>query len=348
MTKKSIVRCLPVLFITVFVAYLVLVVRQKPRVLILHSYNVDYSWVGEVSTGINRVLAGKPYTIRWHYMDTKRHPSKRFKAMAGLSAQRVIDQWQPHVLLAIADNAQELVAMNYIDHDQMAVVYAGVTENPDEYGYEQAKNVTGIQERWPMEIIRKAIEEVFLLENPTGSFKVRHVADDSKTGRIITKAIDEYDWGPCLTVSSVNVNTLDSWQTEIERANREQDLLLFSLYHTLQRSLEEENVVPPEEVMDSTCGQLEIPSLGGWGFFAEQGGMMAIGVSAFEQGEEAAKMVAAIIDEGKSPEQIPPKKSKQFLVYLREASLNKHGVTVPYIFEAFARATDNYFESESP
>ena len=134
----------------------------------------------------------------------------------------------------------------------------------------------------------------------------------------------------------------NDWQREITRVNRETDLVLFSLYHTLLDAAGE--VVPSAQVMQWTQTHINRPSLGGWGFYVEQGGMMAIGVSAFEQGEEAAKMVVDIIDNGKKPSKITPESSKQFLIYLRERELKKHGIEVPSIFEAFARATNNYYE----
>ena len=35
--------------------------------------------------------------------------------------------------------------------------------------------------------------------------------------------------------------------------------------------------------------------------------------------------------------------SRQFLIYLRERQLAKYDIKVPLIFEAFARATNNYY-----
>ena len=101
-------------------ANIVYEVSRKPRVLVLHSYGTDYSWVTEVSEGINRVLAGKPYSMRWHYMDTKRHPDDAFKERAGQAARDVIEQWQPNVIVTVADNAQALVGKHYVNDPRFA------------------------------------------------------------------------------------------------------------------------------------------------------------------------------------------------------------------------------------
>ncbi len=345
MTIRSFDRLMAGLFLALFAIYIVYQVSRKPRVLILHSYGTDYSWVTQVSEGINRVLAGKPYSIRWHYMDTKRHPDAAFKQRAGQSARDVIEQWQPNVIVTVADNAQALVGRNYVNDPRFAVVYSGMFADPGEYGYDRATNVTGILERWPLDVIRRGILEIFVDNQPgrRKPLRVRHIGDASETVSFLAGQIGAFDWGTDLQVVTVQVATFKDWQREIAIANDQADLVLFSLYHTLLREGKETEVVPPGEVMAWTQANLRKPNVAGWGFSVEEGGMMAIGVSALEQGTEAARMVVQIIDDGKKPSQIPSISSRQFLIYLREPQLAKYHVKVPQIFEAFARATNNYY-----
>lgn len=337
-------RIMAGLFLLVFAVYIVGEVGKKPRILILHSYGSDYKWVSEVSEGINRVLEGKPYSIRWHYMDTKRHPDDAFKLRAGQSAQDVIEQWQPNIILTVADNAQALVGKKYVNDPRLSIVYSGVFASPSEYGYDKGSNVTGILERWPLDTIRTGIEEIFVNGRPDrkGPLKVHHIGDASETVTFLAGQIGEFDWGKNVQVESFRAKTFDDWKKEIEGANTDADLVLFSLYHTLLREENGTESVAPGEVMEWTKANLKKPNVAGWGFTVEEGGMMAIGVSALEQGEEAARMAVQIID-GKKPTEIPPTRSKQFLIYLREPELRKYTVQVPQIFEAFARATNNYY-----
>jgi len=335
-------------FLALFAIYVVFEVSKKPRVLILHSYATDYSWVQQVSEGLNRVLADKPYSLRWHYMDTKRHPDMAFMLRAGQSARDVIEQWQPNVIVTVADNAQALVGRAYANDARFSIVYSGMFANPREYGYDKANNVTGILERWPLATIRQGVEDIFVTPHPerTGPLRIRHIGDASETVAFLAGQIAEFDWGQDLRVETVQVKTFADWQREIMKANTEADLVLFSLYHTLLRETQpgqEPEVIPPADVMHWTQQNLEKPNVAGWGFSVEEGGMMAIGVSALEQGEEAGRMVVQIIDEGKKPTEIPSTSSQQFLIYLREPQLAKYGIRVPQIFEAFARATNNYY-----
>jgi hypothetical protein len=341
-------RIMAGVFLALFAVYVVFEVSKKPRVLVLHSYGTDYSWVTQVSEGINRVLAPKPYSIRWHYMDTKRHPDAAFMQRAGRSARDVIEQWQPNVILTVADNAQALVGRAYANDPRFAIVYSGMFATPEVYGYDKAANVTGILERWPLDTIRQGITDIFVTPQPgrTGPLRVRHIGDASETVEFLAGQIGAFDWGQSLQVETLQVRTFADGQREIAKANDEVDIVLFSLYHTLlaePRPGFAPEVVPPGDVMRWTQANLEKPNVAGWGFSVEEGGMMAIGVSALEQGEEAARMVVQIIDDGKTPAEIPSTRSQQFLIYLREKELAKHRITVPQIFEAFARATNNYY-----
>ena len=332
-------------FLVMFALYIVYEVGRKPRVLILHSYDAEYSWVQQVSEGITRVLGDKPYSIRWHYMDTKRHPDAAFMQRAGQAAREVIEQWQPTVVVTVADNAQALVGSRFVNNQRLSIVYSGMFATPEVYGYDRAANVTGILERWPLDVIRQGIAQIFLARRPAGAGKLRvhHIGDSSETVDFLAGQIGAFDWGPDFEVVTIRPSTFAEWQQAIAAANEQADLVLFSLYHTLLRDGPVAEVMPPREVMQWTQAHLRKPNVAGWGFTVEEGGMMAIGVSALEQGEEAARMVVQIIEQGKKPSEIPATRSQQFLIYLREGELKKYGVVVPQIFEAFARATNNYF-----
>lgn len=365
LTTTTVNRLMASLFLLICMVFIIYEVRQKPRVFVLHSYHESYSWSEEVTEGIEQVLQNKPYSIRWHYMDTKRHPEADFKARATKNAQKIIDQWQPHVVIAIADNAQHTM-QPYINHPDISIVFGGMFADPSDYGYDKsAKNVTGIQERWPLDVIKSGLETMFIqppeipMNEQSASkkparqspLKVMHIGDQSTTGNIIASEILTHDWGAAMETTSVSVGHFDAWKDAIIHANKVSDIVIFSLYHTLYRypqgklphGVTSNEVILPEEVMEWTQANLQKPGVGGWGFYVEHGGMMAIGVSAYEQGTEPARLAMQIIDGKQSPSDLPIKQSKQFLIYLREASLNTHRIKVPRIYEAFARANNNYY-----
>lgn len=87
----------------------------RPRVLVVQSYAMDYSWSADVDKAIRRVLKEKSYQVRYHYMDTKSHSDAGFKRIAGARVRKLIDEWQPNALVLVDDNAQSLVGICYVD-----------------------------------------------------------------------------------------------------------------------------------------------------------------------------------------------------------------------------------------
>lgn len=335
-------RMLGILFCVYFCGFLVYANIQKPRLLVLHSYDKEYAWTRDVSKGIHRILDKYPhYSIKWHYMDTKRRTSPRYKKTAAEAALSLIRRWQPHVVIAVDDNAQALVASKLVNEKTPQIVFAGVNGSREQYGYDQADNVTGILERLELNAIKGMIGEIL----PQGDVRIALVTDHSTTSDLVHKEVKAFDWRPMRLSYVRDAKTFAEWQAAIRRANKAADILLFTNYHTVARSAQDKRKVPPRELIQWTMHNTPLPNIGGWGFFVEDGGMVSTGVSPYEQGEEAAKMAVAIIEQHIKAGTIPYKTTRQFITYARKPQLDKAGFTLPRVYEAFARATNNYYEA---
>ncbi len=326
-------------FIPCLIVFVIMVKTTKPRILILHSYAPDFTWVAQINTGVQRVLKGKPYSIRYHYMDTKRHPDEDFKIKAGIAARKMIDQWKPHVIIAVDDNAQEYVAKHYCNRPGINIVFCGVNAEHTDYGYDRASNVTGILERIPIASVREGLQSAFYPERR----RIYHIADASETSEYISVELNAYNWEPFHFGKSVLCEAFDEWKGAVREATASADILLITHYHTIRRSAQDPSTVPPREVIRWTMENTPLPIVGCWGFFVEDGGVLAFALSSFEQGEEAAKMASSIVENRKKPHEIPVSVSRQLLVCAREGELKRHHINLPAIYEAFARATGNYF-----
>jgi len=63
------------------IAAIVLVSANRPRILILHSYDPDYIWTRDINVGLQRVLGTKSWIdIRYQYMAGKNIPAKTISA----------------------------------------------------------------------------------------------------------------------------------------------------------------------------------------------------------------------------------------------------------------------------
>ena len=149
-------------FVVVTAALLIWFKLTQPRILVLHSYDVDYSWTRDINTGIHRVLDSQlRYQVHWHYMNTKNHPEKEHKRRAAAIARRAIESINPILIIAVDDDAQEVVT--YLVNDpQVVIVHAGINGEIQPYGYDKARNTTGILERKPTSDLRDTLSAVRL------------------------------------------------------------------------------------------------------------------------------------------------------------------------------------------
>lgn len=327
----------------------------KPRVLILHSYDLDYIWVRDINVGLNRVLRGKPYNMRWHYMDTKRNPSNEFRERAGLLARRIIGDWKPDLIIAVDDDAQKYAAMHYaLDANEaktakkvIQIVFVGLNGEAHPYGYDKAVNATGILERKQWSALKNLIEQSIKPRVPPGrEVRIAYVGDTSGSVREDTKFLDSFDWAPFKLHRSKLVSTYDEWKSEVLRANQEADVLITTNYRRIQETAgDTKRMVDPGELVKWTEDNTpKIPTIGTNGFYVEDGGMLALATSPFEQGDVGARMAVDILDKKKSPKSIPVQSTQEFIVYLRADRVRENNFHAPKVYESFARAMNNYYE----
>ncbi len=344
-TRNTIERALIGLFILCTLGVFLWTNLTRPRVMVLQSYDTEYVWTRDVNTGVRRVLDTHSfYSARWHYMDLKRHPWKEYKETAGTQARRAIDEFQPDVLIAVDDDAQKYAARFYVDHPKTRIVFAGLNGDMEPYGYDKAGNVTGIFERKQLAALERAIADTGIKATDGKAPRVVVVGDRSESVKQDVEHIDEYKWSSVRYVGAHLVGSYDEWQKMIGGLKGEADIVITTNYRRLTRTADSRELVSPAEVVKWTEEHSPIPLIGTNGFYVEDGGTIAIGTSGYEQGEVAAKMAVRIIEDQVAPKSIPVLATGQFVVYMRPAQMQKRGLKLPPLYEAFARATNNYFE----
>ena len=344
------VRVLMAVFLLCALGAFIAVNVSKPRVLVLHSYDTEYIWVRDINVGLSRVLNTKPYTVRWHYMDTKRNPDEAFKQRAGILAHRIIEDWDPTLIIAVDDDAQRYAAKDYAGHPKIKIVFAGINGEIVPYGYDKVSNVTGILERKQWRGVKNLIDETVRSRVPAErAVKIAYVGDTSGSVKEDTKFLNEFDWKPFVLHRSKLVKTFDEWKSEVRRANLEADVLVTTNYRRIQISdADEKKMVPPEELVKWTEDNTsKIPVIGTNGFYVEDGGMMALATSPFEQGRVAGEMTVQILDKGVLPKDIPVQSTQQFISYMRAERMRENNFKVPQVYESFSRAMNNYYEGKA-
>jgi hypothetical protein len=316
---------------------------RKPTILVLHSYDPGYAWVRDVNVGLNRVLDKTYlYRVRWYYMDTKRHPSAAFKASAGIAARNVIAATRPDVVIAIDDDAQEYVARHLVGDPHLTVVFAGVNRTAADYGYAGAPNVTGILERIPLDAMREALESAAGIGTPGRPLRVAYLGDRSDTVDGDARQVRHYDWRPVCLDTVLQVDPWPAWQAAVRALGADHDALLVSGYRGLRRSATDAGLVPAREVMGWTEAHAAVPVISFNAFTTEDGGMLAIGTSPYEQGEVAATLALQVALHGRAAASLTVTASQQFTVAMSGARMRARGFLLPRVYEAAARTGNQY------
>lgn len=316
---------------------------NKPSILILHSYERDYAWVRDINIGLNRVLnESYRYRVRWYYMDTKRHPFDDHKHRAGIAARDVIKTTRPDVVIAIDDDAQQYAARHFVGDARIKIVFAGVNRDAADYGYDRADNVTGVLERVPLGAVREALSSSASLQAMAQPVRVAYLGDRSESVDGDAKQTRDFDWRPLLFTGASQVDTWAEWQTSVLTLGRENDALIVSGYRRLRRSTTDPTLVPPREVVAWTETHSPVPIISLNAFYTEDGGMLAIGTSPYEQGELAALRALDIILHRRAAKQLPIVNSSQFVVSMRGQNMRTRRFVLPRVYEAAARTGDRY------
>lgn len=354
--KKKIIIAIKTLLVIVLTAFVVVHKSRTPRILVIHSYNIDYAWVRDINLGLKRVF-DKHYdiTFRFHYMDLKNHIGEDFQRRAQEAAHKLIQSWQPDVLILFDDLAQKLVGTQYVKQNEpIQVIFGGVSHSHEDYGYDGKDNVTGILERKPLQAIKAILERIafargFDLNGPGTKPKVAFLGTRSYSINAEIGIYNTFDWSPLIWVAPTQVETYEQWLDSVKLLSRSADILLVSNYRKLSLKSGGNKLASSKEVMAATQQTFKrhggrLPVVGMNYFNVEDGGALAVGTSPYEQGDIAAKMAIRVAREKMLAGQIDIVQSKQFIVAIRKKELDLWEIQLPPVYEAFARATDNYWD----
>ena len=147
-----------------------------PKCLFVSSYHQGYAWSDGVERGLRQTLDGK-CEIRQFDMDTKRHKEPPDIINAARKAKRIIDEWQPDVVITADDHAARHLIMPYFRDAKLPFVFCGVNWSVAEYGFPY-RNVTGMIEVAP---VKAMIAEAMGLV--PGAGRVLYIGANTSTER---------------------------------------------------------------------------------------------------------------------------------------------------------------------
>ncbi|MGI9123292.1 MAG: hypothetical protein ACR2JM_00865 [Mycobacterium sp.] len=317
-------------FLLTFVLLLGFFNATKPRIMVLHSGSRDSPWVQQVDGGMRLALDEnrRPVSVEWTYMGIASPASPRNADEAAAEAHRAVDRFKPDVLIAVDDEANELVAQDYVGRKSPRILYVSIDRPPAAYGYPLAPNVSGIAERMPWTAVRDALLLIFPGHAPTVSV----LGVDSLTEQAELAQIKAADWGPVRIGEASLVTTGGAWRDAVIRANG--DALIELGTHDLPDG---EGVFSAAEASRWTQENSRPLPIGTQVDFVPDGGALSLSPPPDDVGEKAIRLALDWLDARATPGPPPAVDSSHFEVAVREGALVRRGITLPQIYLESAR-----------
>jgi len=290
------------------------------KVLLVHSYHKGYPWVDAITRGVRMALSRSAADLQLYYMDTKRKTSEQWKIKSGEAAKQVVADWQPDVVIAADDNAQQYFAKDFAAMPLPQFVFCGVNAQPEKYGY-PASNITGILERPHTEASFQLLRKL-----KPGARRIAIVTDHSPTSAGALEFIN-WPWRDFEIVSCETPSTFEQWQAAIRQCQQSADAIAVYMYHTVKPHPGAESM-EPKEVMAWTADNSRIPVVGFFVFAVDDGALCGYMESGVEHGLRAGQMALELLA-GKTAADLQIVTALEGQSMLNLNTARKLGISVP-------------------
>lgn len=325
-------------FLAAFVLLLGFFNATKPRILVLHSGPQESPWVQQVDQGMQAALKQnrRPVDAEWHYMGLGSPTSARGTEQARAEARRAIELIKPDVLIAVDDEANSLVARDYVGLDSPRILYVSIDAPPAAFGYTNAPNVSGIAEQLPWEAVRDAVTDLF----PGRSATMAVVGIDNETDRAELAQLEAFDWGPVTIGMTALVSTAPEWRDFVTRSQATDVLLVMGTQDLPDGT---GSVATAADISRWTQDNAAPLPIGTQLDFVTDGGGLSFSPPPDDYGQRAIDLALDWLDDRQTPGPPPPVESSHFDVAVRQTSLSQRGIVLPPIYLEAARAKGSLF-----
>jgi len=315
-----------------FVLWLGVFNATKARILVVHSSSASTPWVQAVDAGMQQALEGnrRPISISWMYLDLQSPATKRQYHQSRAALQRMLDQIDPDVVIAVDDEANALISQTAASSKRTRILYVSVDRSPHTYRYGGDAQVSGISETLPLAAIRDAATTLYAGRELTAAV----IGIDTPTGQAEMAQVRDFDWGPINIKASRLVATAAAWR-EFVSSTPADLLLVLSTY-----GLPEPNgtITPAGPLIRWTQEQAQALPIGTQIDFVPSGGALSFAPPPLVYGQEAITAALDWLDQRRSPGPPAAQTNAHFQVGLRQSALAARGLRLPAIYSEAARA----------
>jgi ABC-type uncharacterized transport system substrate-binding protein len=128
------------------------------KCLYISSYHKGYAWSDGVEQGL-REAVGDKCELKQFDMDTKRNKDTTSIRSAALQAKKLVDSWQPDIVITSDDNAVKYVIQPFYKDHHIPFVFCGVNWTVEGYDLPY-KNTTGMVEVAPIDELFRKVDAI--------------------------------------------------------------------------------------------------------------------------------------------------------------------------------------------
>jgi len=276
---------------------------QRPlRILHVMSFHSPYRWTDGQLAGFKQGLGAD---VRAEYrilqMDANRNKTPQAKEEKGAEARALIESWQPDLVYTSDDDAARYVIQPHIN-SATPMVFSGVNKNPEDYGFENARNVTGVLER------EHFVETVHLLQSiAPGIRRLAIISDDGpQFVPMLQRIQDSRNRIPGVRIVATDiVQTYADFQKKVRAYQDQADAILLLGIFTLR---DDKGVsVPYPDVLRWMTENSKLPDCSFWIDRIFHGTLAAMTVSEQAQGLAAGQLARGILVNKSAPASLPMK-----------------------------------------
>ena len=328
--RAFIISALKALVFSSLLGLLFLYNMNRPRIMVLHSYDPTVDLVKDFENGIKKTLENEiEPLVETYYMNMLSKNTIKQKTNAGQDAKSAISVFKPRIIIAVGDEAQEFAAKFYVGRKKIRVIFCGVKGDFKKFGYDPGKNVAGILEVPPTAEINTVINNILPHKK---NIRLAHLGDATTMVNLTEKLLAGHRWNNVQFIDSVKVSDFANFKKAATILNTRCDILLVSGYRGLQNvsGSEQES---SEELMKWLVTNTSIPILSTIGYAVEEGAGIAILPSAYEQGRLAMQVALKIM---KNMDILPCVSTNVFAVFLNDDHIKDRQLNIAPIYRSFA------------
>ena len=287
---------------------------EAKKILYIASYHADKGeWTAGIKAGIDSVLSGKnDIVLKVHNMDTRLTKSEEKKKNAAVQAQKVIETWQPDIVITSDDNAAKYLLKPYFQNSHIPFVFCGLNWDATVYGLPY-KNTTGMVE---VQLIKEIVEH---LSPYARGKKIGALRGDTLSNRKEQKHFED-QLG--VVMQTRYVNNISEWKVNYKELQQEVDMLVLGSL----RALDTQNV-PMDGITQFILDTTKVPTAA-YDEFMQSTALVTLSTIPEEQGQWAAEQALNILD-GVSPTDIPIVQNRKAKRILNMRIARLLGITFP-------------------